>query len=174
MKFALDVQDEKTLNLVFYRHEGTTESRNEQSIDFDIVSAPAPPDAAAAMKVIGPRLDLVLDPFERQRLLDAIRAAPSASGLEPLLDAAQNSADEMLIVGLTPDNGVQQYIILLADSSEDADEHAVGMWVAGLPEEGPLVLETVYRLTRKNGAGEGRLKQIVLALAARLKTFLAS
>jgi hypothetical protein len=173
MKFSLDVQQSQSLNLIFFRHDGSETSRNEQSIDFDIVSIPAPPDAPAAVRAIGPRLDLVLDPLDRGRVLDAIRATPTASGLEPILEAAQDSPEQVLLLGLMREDGLQRYLVLFADSSPDADEHAVGMWLAAFPDDGPPALETVYRLTRKNGQSEGHLKDVVLAVAARQVEFFA-
>lgn len=170
MRFALDVEETEGLNLIFYKRDEKTTSRNEQAIDFDIVSVPAPPDARSAVLAISPRLDLVLDPFERSAVVDAISKQPATGTNGPLVQAASNPTD-LVILALMPEENVQRYLVLFAQAK--GTEKSVGTWRLTVLAGGAAVLETVYPLNRKNAENEGLLREVVLAAAERQKQFLA-
>lgn len=170
MRFALDVEKGDGLNLIFYKRDEKTTSRNEQAIDFDIVSVPAPSDARSAVLAISPRLDLVLDPFERGALVETISKQTAAGTNAPLVQAASKPTD-LVILALMPEENMQRYLVLFAQA--EGTDKSVGTWRLTVPSSGAAVLETVYPLNRKNAENEGLLRDVVLAVAERQKQFLA-
>jgi hypothetical protein len=174
MRFALEIQNGKTLNLVFYKQDEKTTSRNEQAIDFEVVTVPAPPGALQSVAKLAPRLDLVLDPFERQKVLDGIGAAtapadPKGLSFGPILDAAAvpNNPD-VVIVSAEADPGTSQYLVFLA--TEDTD-HSVGVWVVTLADDGTAALDVIFRFNKSNSTGEPLLQKVILAVAAKQNTY---
>ncbi len=59
MKFGLDVSEGGGLNLLFYSRKHETTTRNEQAIEFEVISVPAPPDVLAKVEsgVVGAVVD---------------------------------------------------------------------------------------------------------------------
>jgi hypothetical protein len=164
MRFALEVENNKTLNLLFYKRDEKTTSRNEQGIDFDIVSVPAPPDALSGLRTLAPRMDLVLDAFERERLLGVLveRGQPDLSRL-----AAENPT-ALVILALSPQSGRSEYLVFAAT---EVKEHSVGLWLLTVPDEGEAAIQLIYPLNRKNAENEHFLKDLILALAKRQAEF---
>ncbi len=167
MKFALQVEQGEQLNLLFYRRDEETVSRNEQGINFEIVSVPAPPDALQAMKVLAPRLDLLLDPIERRIAIDAIRGVTSAPLLKPLIDAAAEP-DQLVILALSSQDRNARYLVLYATGE---GEHSVGMWLLTLGVGVPPSLSVVYRFQRNNGPEEDVFRALVFDLAQKQRAF---
>jgi hypothetical protein len=66
VKFAIETVANETVNLVFYRDETTTQTQNQQSIEFDIVSAPLLPGASVVPFSVAP----LIDADGRGRVLD--------------------------------------------------------------------------------------------------------
>lgn len=171
VRFAIETERTDGLNLIFYKRDEKTTSRNEQAIDFDIVSVPAPPDARASALAVSPRLDLVLDPFERSPLVDTIRKLPPTGTNAPLVQAAAAAPEQLVLLALMPEEKMHRYLVMYADPQGAGK--SVGTWRLTLPEGADAVLETVYPMNRKNADNEELLRDVVLAVAARQKTFLA-
>ncbi len=76
MKFGLDVSEGGGLNLLFYSRKHETTTRNEQAIEFEVISVPAPPDVLA--KVESGVVGAVVDRSSRAFLATILKAlAPS-------------------------------------------------------------------------------------------------
>ena len=95
MKFALEKQDERTVNLVFFKNQTMAKEMHQQSIKFDLVSAPPPPDAMAAIQTPVPEVTLVLRAAERKQVLDAGFAAKVDNALP-----ADADPDRVVILGV--------------------------------------------------------------------------
>jgi hypothetical protein len=77
MKFAVGKSSSNQMNLVFYSSGSQESSQHQQEIQFEMVSAPAPLQALGALRQKAPRLDLVLDPAERNPVLAAAKLSDS-------------------------------------------------------------------------------------------------
>lgn len=157
MKFALEVEQGKQVNLLFYKRDEKTTSRNEQGIDFDVVSVPAPPGATDALGLFGPRLDLLLDPLERERVLDAVKQG----GLADVTKIADEAPKRLLILSLPVQKDRSEYLVL----GTGEKDISVGLWRLIIPPAGPPKLENIYPLNRKNAPNEDVFKQIVEKVA---------
>lgn len=72
LKFAVEKADERGVNFVIFKNQTTAQTTNEQSIQFDIVSAPPPPELLRAPIMVG----LVFDRDRRGDILSAIQTKP--------------------------------------------------------------------------------------------------
>ena len=72
MKFGLDVSEGGGLNLLFYSRKHETTTRNEQAIEFEVISVPAPPDVLA--KVESGVVGAVVDRSSRTFLATIVKA----------------------------------------------------------------------------------------------------
>jgi hypothetical protein len=164
MRFAVEVEKGKEINLLFYKREEKATSRNEQAIDFDVVSVPAPPGAADALRFFGPRMDLLLDPFEREGVIDAIKKLNAAD----LSKLAEDESDRLVILTLPAQEKRRDYLILGVTAVK---EHSVGLWHLTVPEKGTAVLTNIYPLNRKNAEHEKFLKDVIDEVARRQEEY---
>ena len=170
MRFALRVQNEKELNLLFFSKRDQAESQNEQAIDFEVVSVPAPPGAAQQFLAVGPSLDLVLDPVLHARVLEKVRAAAETEDTGPLVAAAQDPKLSLRLVALALSAGSGKELrFLISHATTDADK-SVGLWLLTVPAQGQPVLQTIYKFTTKNSTTEKILRDLILELGNRLET----
>jgi hypothetical protein len=70
MRFAIERTTETSIGLVFFKEQTSAESRNEQSVDFEIVAAPLAPGTVATPIVAS----FVLSPGDRAALFNSIGA----------------------------------------------------------------------------------------------------
>lgn len=110
-RFALDTTAEQGFNLLFLRDAEKVTSSNTQSVEFEIVAAPAtPPPPGAAVPAALP----VLDPGRREALLAALRAALSPAGsLRP------EDEDSVLLFSFGPASG-EAFVLGLHRFGQDA------------------------------------------------------
>jgi hypothetical protein len=167
MRFALDVETEQSLNLIFYKRDEKTTSRAEQAIDFDVVSVPAPPDAQRRIALEAPRLDLVLDPFQRGSVLETIRAADTAATDPDLQRIAKESPNRVLIVAANPSPEGAHYLVIITESAKPTQ---VGTTRVTIPAAGQAVVQTIYKFTTVRG-NEVSLNGLMLSLADRQEEF---
>lgn len=186
MKFEVDTTKTKGLNLIFVSNKDQTTQRNQQSINFEIVAVPPPPEVLREIARLPLQLELVLDPNRRASLfLLAARAWEAAGQLaklegDALLD--EEIRDEVLIVRppAAPSEGNDtpasaSYFLVRAD---EAKEHLLGAWhlaVTGAGDETEASLELVYSYRMKPAQAEdiSSFKEAVLDLASRQKQLLA-
>jgi len=169
MKFALEKQSGKEVNLVFFKNQNMAKELHQQSIKFELVSAPPPadavaalrqqpppdhalfpfPGAAAAIQPIPPNVTLVMDASDRDRILDAGFAA---RGEQALPDDAERN--RVVILGVEPAKG---FIVLYA---EPKGRNNIGVW---LYSEGKF--RGIYKFDKANDPSEGYLRAFVSKLA---------
>ena len=157
MKFALEKQDEKTVNLVFFKNQTMAKEMHQQSIKFDLVSAPPPPDAMAAIQTPVPEVSLVLRAAERKQVLDAGFAAKGDNTLP-----ADADPDRVVILGVEPQLG---YIVMYAAK---AGKNNVGVWLFSKD-----TFRGIYKFDQENDDAERFLRKFVSDLAAEQQSLLA-
>lgn len=166
MKFAMEVAGGKTINLLFYKRDDKATSRNEQSIDFDVVSVPAPPEAGKNLRFLGPRLDLLLDPFERRGIVDIVKAA----GVADLSKLAESAPNSLAVLTLPEQKDRRDYLVLAVTAVK---EHSVGLWSLTVPAKGDPQLLVIYPLNRKNSDNEKLFKDLVAEVVRRQEEYFA-
>jgi hypothetical protein len=164
MKFAFEKRDDKKMNLVFYSAGSQQSTQHQQEIEFDIVSAPAPAEAMAELRQKSPRLDLILEPKQRDTLVAAARGAKPSKPTSKLPDDLD--ADRCLLIALS---AADQYLLIYADMKQDGN---VGMWRLTIGE--PDRLEVIYRFDKKSADAEVSFQALVNQLADRQRDFLNS
>jgi hypothetical protein len=164
MKFAFEKRDDKKMNLVFYSAGSQQSTQHQQEIEFDIVSAPAPAEAMAELRQKSPRVDLILDPKQRDTIIAAARGAKLSKPTSKLPDDFE--AGRCLLIALS---AAAQYLMIYADTKQDGN---VGMWrlTAGEPDR----LEVIYRFDKKSADAEVSFQVLVNELADRQRDFLDS
>ncbi len=174
MKFGLDVTAGNKLNLLFWGKNSQTVQQNQQGINFEIISVPAPPGAIESARRVVPQWTLIVDPLLRQELVAAIAAAEvkaqtATDPLAPLVNAASASPADVVLVDV---GGGTRYLVFYAETAASKD---VGIWLLTLAVPGHATkLEPIYRFAKNNGDGEPLMQQLVLELAAKQRTFLGT
>jgi hypothetical protein len=171
MMFELTFEKTKGVNLIFNSRSEAAARRNQQSIEFDIVSVPAPVGSSETIRrIVG--IELVFDPVVRRQLLEASdKAADSTDGKENALPArAVDDASRILL--LRRSIGVEEkpgFLVIYAGQTEETVDkpNAVGMWI--FDSSG---LQVVYRFERKNGQFEDRLKPFIDQIAQQQKNLI--
>ncbi|MBL9174748.1 MAG: hypothetical protein JNL10_14520 [Verrucomicrobiales bacterium] len=143
IKFALEKGNGKKLNLVLF---GTHENRSEQhqqSMSFEVVSAPPPPELLRDLAVGRPKAGLVLDPPARDALLAELRVIQDpAKELELEVLSRAETWDRVLVLSVPatdPRFASPDCFLLLADP---AQQHLLGVWHWRSPR-----LSVVYRFS---------------------------
>lgn len=173
MKFALEVEQGKKINLLFYSNSQSSNTRNEQGIDFELVSVPAPPGTEKLLQVSGPVMDLVLDRAEHRRIVEIIGRQDSSGKLQRIVEAAKDPAQAGRIVALqfaAKENESQRYLIFFATPEST---NAVGVWLLTIAAAGDATLLPVYSFKKNNGEEEVVLRDMVLEMGDRLATMFA-
>ncbi|MCX6599181.1 MAG: hypothetical protein NTV70_22745 [Acidobacteria bacterium] len=174
MKFGLDVTAGNKLNLLFWGKNSQTVQQNQQGINFEIISVPAPPGAIESARRVVPQWTLIVDPLLRRELVAEIAAAEvkaqtATDPLAPLVNAATASPADVVLVDV---GGGTRYLVFYAETAASKD---VGIWLLTLAAPGQATkLEPIYRFAKNNGDGEPLMQQLVLELAAKQRTFLGT
>lgn len=158
MQFELQYDRNQGVNLIFHSRGEKEIQRNQQSIEFDIVSVPAPPDATSAIRD-RVSLDLVFDARTRQAILNFQPREAKDALPQEALDHANN-----VLILRTQTQGEAKHLLIYGGGEKDSN---VGMWIAAGNR-----LEVVYRFQKQNGEFEGRLRDFAVALAGEQQKFL--
>ncbi|MBL9126074.1 MAG: hypothetical protein JNL97_00435 [Verrucomicrobiales bacterium] len=203
VRFALEKTQGRRIGLVFYSKQDQTQSRNEQSMNFDIVSVPPSPELIQSIRNLRPGLSLVLAPSERREVFDMLDAVQSilgkderplpASQLEAHRKVLKNEADAVIVIPWTSPtasadvtrNDEDGYLLLYAAAPADSDWY-VGIWQLEPPAAPPAnpppdadppapVLHILWKFEAQGASSENvqRFKEWVRNLAERQKGFLA-
>ena len=158
MKFALEKQTEKEVNLVFFKNQNLAKELHQQSIKFELVSAPPPPQAVAAIQSLTPTVTLVLEPSERQKVLEAGFAAKA----ENALPDDDSEHDRIVILRVEPGKG---FIIFYAATK---GRNNVGVWLYS--ED---IFRCIYKYDKANDKAENSLRNFINKLADQQRNYLA-
>ncbi|MEO8657321.1 MAG: hypothetical protein ABI693_02575 [Bryobacteraceae bacterium] len=160
MQFEVQFDKSKTVNLIFHSDTEKAKTLNRQSVEFDIVAVPAPPDMLIAMQSTVPAVSLVLDPAVRADLAAARDAAPAnADNIPKDMDLQRAIIAQVAGPGLT---GSAYLVFCTGDGDND-----VGTWL--LQDK---TLQVIYRFGKKNSDNEGVLKKFLAHVADVQQKFL--
>lgn len=165
MKCAIERSEGKELNLLFYSSTTAANALQQQTIDFELMAVPPPPEAGLVpgeYVPLLPRVDLVLDRTRRARLLELLQAdaaARGALGLAPNA-AADHLADVILWELVRPEQGDTERLILAASAGGGAKLCLIGIRTV---RTGAALTVQPFEL----GTLGGRLGEFLQALAAR-------
>ena len=80
LKFALQTQGEKGLNVIFFKQGTQSSALNQQSVQFEIAAIPAPPETLDGVAAKSPRLVWVLDGSSRRQVFAVLAEAEPVEG----------------------------------------------------------------------------------------------
>jgi hypothetical protein len=131
MKFAFDKIDSKRVGLIFYRRTSQAREQHQQSLTFELATAPPPPETIArlrreAARLEVPSIDLILSPADRDVILSPLR---NISPLGRPIDRAR-----VLIWGA---GGKSEYFLARAFVTDPAEK--VGLWHLDLSGDEPIL-----------------------------------
>ncbi len=162
MKFALERVAGQKLNLVFYGKEEKNTALNQQSMSFEIVSAPPPPEFMQKLLTVAPRLELVLALPERERIMAVVQASDLEPKLLPQADMLEHPDEVLITPAVVPgEERASKYFLLYANETQ---EELIGAWHVDVAA---AEIVTVYRYDLKPGSKETikPFKDFTLALA---------
>ena len=190
VKFAFGEKTQEGLNLIFFSKKEQASEEHQQSIAFDIVATPPPPELLERLKRDVPSLQLVLAPSVREEVLVAIQrfrqsqkeqgtitpAALEALELKhlPKSNAADSTKDRLVIIEVR-DPIARRYLVFAAGVSVDPKRaHEVGAWHVDLTKPEKPGLQAVLRYSSEGETGEnqGFLREFILGLGQRQAEFL--
>lgn len=143
VKFAFEKIDSKGVNLIFYRRTQQAKEQHQQSLTFELASAPPPPEVVARLKRTIPSIDLVLVPADRKAILDRLPAQ------QPPLT---RKIDQPRVL-IWEAAGAKEYFLARALKSDS--QNKVGIWHLSLSGQAPE-LKTVVAF-KDNVPSETRL-----------------
>ncbi len=163
IKFALSTEKTTGLNLLLFSDKQKSSEQHQQSMSFDVVAMPPPPEVIRAVQSAAPRIGLVLDPAERARVFDAVSQVKDSKVLErgellgdpnrPESENLETVRDYVVIIPADLDveeAAPKQYFLFQAD---EAEEHLLGIWSLQIGAAEPN-LQPVYRFSAKPKPGE--------------------
>lgn len=159
MKFALEKSHDQGIDLVFFSKSDQAKELHQQSVEFEIVSAPAPVEAVRLRGA--PRLDVVLERGLRSLLLAAIQNAAEVRS-----DLPDGYDPDRVILLRASDN---KHIILYANSES---KNSVGLWIFDATP--PQSFKQVYSFKKTASANEVLLRDLVLEIGDVQVNFLRS
>ena len=167
VKFALEKTAEKGIQLLFYKNENTATSRNEQTVQFEIVAAPPPAGLVVAPVSAFP----ILGKSRRAELFKLIQdyLLPSPNNTPTKTDQAldrprlMKDPDTVLIVSVDPDT---RFLLTVAE----AGAGNVGFWYL---ETDPVKLAVLRKFGSSSDPNIDVVGAFILKLGALQKEFLA-
>ena len=168
VKFGFSKTSGKKLGMVFYSRKTSEESRNEQSMQFEIVSTPPPPEL---LQSAARQLDFTLRPeFDPRRRAEVLKVFRT-----PVPGYAENTAiPERLLsrIVILHDLEPERYFLFYAE--EDATTgNEIGIWRVDLRDDS---MQVVWKVASKGAPKENidLLRLWILALGKRQEELLKS
>ncbi len=162
VKFAFEKVSREGVNLIFYRRTQQAKEQHQQSLSFELASAPPPPEVVARLRQIAPAIELVLVPADRKAILERLPAQ------EPPL----TRKIDLPRVLIWPAAGAQEFFLARALKT-DAD-NKVGIWHLVLSGQEPELKEVVAFKATVPSATRLPLRAWVLKLAEAQFQYLES
>jgi len=131
MKFAFGKIDSKRVGLIFYRRTSQAREQHQQSLTFELATAPPPPETIArlrreATKLEVPSIDLILSTADRDVILNPLR------NISPLGRPIDRTRVLIWAAG-----GKSEYFLARAFVTDPAGK--VGLWHLDLSGEEPIL-----------------------------------
>lgn len=190
VKFAFGEKTAQGLNLIFFSKKEQASEEHQQSIAFDIVATPPPPELLERLKNDVPNLPLVLAPTVREEVVQGIQrfrqlrkdledlAPTKLKRLEldhlPKPGETDASLSHLVIIQI-PDPTTRRFLVFAAGDSTAPDRaHEIGAWHVDLTDPKVPGLQAVLRYSSEGDTGEhqGFLREFILALGKRQAEFL--
>jgi len=168
LKFALEKKEGKAIQLLFFKNESTTTNLNEQSVHFEIVSAPPPVGLLVAPISVSP----VLSKPRRAELFKLIQdfLLPPPNNTPAKTDNALDrknlvaNPDRVIIISV---DGDQRFLLTVADNAAAGN---VGFWYL---ETEDVSLSVLRKFGSPSDPNIGRVADFVFKLGGIQKDFLA-
>jgi hypothetical protein len=168
VKFALTQEQDKSVGIIFYKDETKAQTLNQQSVEFDIVSVPAPAQLSSPLSVT-----LILSKTQRQEILKAVgdyRVPGDTTGANTEarlgLRAALANPDQIIIYSPSVEGN-----FYLAFANADLEQN-VGFWFAILNSSPSQVL-AIRKYGDVGAAGLVSLRDFILAQGRKQAEFLS-
>ena len=169
VKFALEHKEGKSINLLFFKDEDTATTLNQQTVQFEIVSAPPPAGLLVAPVSAFP----VLSKSRRAELFGLIQEfkLPNMTPAQTnqALDRPRLVADPDTVIIISVD-GDSRFLLTVASNATPGN---VGFWYL---EIAPQTNEVSLAVIRKFGAGTdpniGKVGEFIFKLGTIQKDFL--
>jgi hypothetical protein len=125
MKFALEKQTGKGIQLLFFKNESTTTNLNEQSVHFEIVAAPPPAGVSISPVVVAPLLSKTGRAALFQSIQDYLLPAPNntPAKTDTALDRKNlvASPDNVIVIAVND----RSFLLTVADGKASGN---IGVW----------------------------------------------
>lgn len=169
VKFALEHKEGKIINLLFFKDEDTATTLNQQTVQFEIVSAPPPVGFAVAPVSAFP----VLSKSRRAELFKAIQDFKlpnmTVAQTNTALDRPRLVADPDTVIIISVD-GDSRFLLTVASNATPGN---VGFWYLEIV---PETNEVSVAVIRKFGSGTdpniGKVGAFIFTLGTTQKEFL--
>ncbi len=133
LKFAMEFEKRKRRGLIFVSKSETESESMQQSLRFEIIGAPPPPEIAQKLKESVPKVEFVLAPQLRVKLFDFIREKwPNLAGARHVLNFDRNWENpphqdterefKVLVVPLSTEGVLGAYLLGFAN------DEGLGVW----------------------------------------------
>ncbi|MCP4721339.1 MAG: hypothetical protein GY860_17940 [Desulfobacteraceae bacterium] len=163
IKFALQSIEGSKINLLFYSKHKQSQEKHEQSLKFDIISAPPPQEVMD--KIINarsetgslPHINFLTNPDERKSIFNTIKTLAKGA---PKIVLKKDFNRVLILEWPTHKKKYPEYFLILANPDETGQGFSknMGIWYLKLGEEAALELAYSYSRqpheSEKTGAGE--------------------
>ncbi len=162
LKFAIENVNEKGVNVIFFKQKQEERTLNEQSISFEIVAAPAPPEASGPGSGL-PQFGIVYSIGLRDQLEEIVKADP-----RPTVTPLAKQWDQALVVEVGSATG---FIVIL--SKGDDQEKDLGVWHI---DTASRLVTVALSINRDPADSEvtGPVREILAEFGKRQAAFLAA
>jgi len=169
IKFGMRRVKEKGFNIVLSRRKSTDETTLDQSIDFEVLAVPPPPEFLQKLPQLMPQLTFELDLNTRRAVFEDLDQYYATKNITPSLEPlAVKAFRPAVLLGQIDPNNATTYIVLYANDKADKN---VGIWhlVRDPKGEEDLKLEEVLRFPRQPRDNENYrvFRDVIIALAER-------
>ncbi len=165
IKFALSKIKGKGFNVIFAKKKSEEETSLNQSLNFEILSVPPPPDFQQSFYDRVPSLGYVFTTSLRAAIFEEIKQyKPRESGENRQSGLSQelilNNPDKVLILQIHPHKkDIEEYILLYADKEEDKN---VGVWYLQRGKETTFEAVLKFGLDIRTGENYKLLRDFVI------------
>lgn len=169
VKFALEHKDGKSINLLFFKDENVSTTLNQQTVQFEIVSAPPPAGLLVAPVSAFP----VLSKSRRAELFTFIKdyKFPANPGqTDQLLDRPRLVADPDAVIIVSVD-GDNRFLLTVASNATPGN---VGFWYLEInAQDNKATLAVIRKFGSGTDPNIGNVGEFIFKLGTTQKEFLA-
>jgi len=185
VKFALTQRTNRGLNLIFHSKGSSSEERNEQTLSFDIVSVPPPPELLRQAGESFADANPLIAASQRAMILDTLIApaggyvGPDNSALPGYKEPAEKvdaDRDGALVFRIPRDAGQvidpERYMVIWAEADGVADsDDAVGIWEVDFDAGDKPIVHVIWQIKSAGTKNEdiARMRAWVRLLARQQK-----